>query len=1365
MANNIQIIGNITNTDVINRYSPEDISLIGIQEIQEYFNPETDYIEYYVYDKGNNLLNADYSYTNFKLPTNSSITPSYTPVPNINDNINNLDLGVVTPNPSSTGSSFTYIEIDPLSDLTQLGYNSGEFRIQYNFFKNKISNSNGDYFLKRISSDRTEISISSTVFSNSQIEEVANNLINEFNSSLYFNNYLINFGLNKQVVAVNIALDKIEEGYEILFKLYEPLPNDLNEKSTLWVVEEKVIPYVFDIDLNTIITPPAPLMLRGANFNIQVKQDLNKTSTQYSDYSSLISSVQTSQNNTYQKLLNTLTSKSIDINVDYTDYSNFSFFGSVEERLNGFYSKVKEIEDYNTLILNYSSSASFNPSLQLEINRYSSSINNIISNFDGYETFLYFGSSSYTWPKSNSTLPYTLYSTGSVSSSVWFNNAITSASLFDELNQNNLKNTIPVYLINNSSNNQYILFLNMIGHYFDNIWILLKSITDINLANNNLEQGISKDLVYHMLKSLGIDLFNSLEGENINQYLIGNNTGSNYISGSLTDFSPTSSYLNNIPKGDIVAEVYKRLYHNLPLLVKTKGTVSGLQNIVTMFGVTSSILNVKEYGGSLKSEELKGYSTNKVRLSDNNPTGSVLSRLTTIQQLPTSSNDYLDNDLQYIDVSFSPQTQIDLYISKSISSSNSSWDLDEYIGDPRQQYSNTYPDLINQRKIYFEQGTGSYAPFTASYLDYNGFIRLIQFFDNSLFKTIESFIPARTSLSTGITFNSPVLERNKFAYSNPNSSSLENTLTAEYNTFSESGSIVIAKGSTGGVFPLQSEYYYTSSTVNTPATTQSLYSTSSLNMEWNDYAISLNETIWTSSLFIDNYTLVNITGSIFHNEAIAQTFEIRLMPANTLLWTTASSGIGGIYGFNLTSSISTNNYLLFSGSQYAISTPASSSFLTVNVYTSSNSSSVTTVTQSGQFWEENIVTPLGNVTKINTNQSEFYTGQLGGAEIIIYSGSLTLPTTDSPLLNNVSDSINSRVRNNIYTPNKDFIIVYNSSSYLTSAELQDSYLSLSSYNRSRYEGVKVTSNEYNTITASNDSYGNLAAIDQYTDIFGYFDWIGDASPEVPNAGNIHIIQLIDRNGNVIPLNPLENKNKFIVENIFKAGESVNLYFIDSLNDSRQGSSGSYIIHTAGGYYDTSLFISSSVISISTVENLIPSVNNSPQWDLPTNSIISMSNSPIFTWLNKTWELNNLLNVIKVVGYTNSMLSNVIPENTTIYNGGDFIFNTNYFPVTTFDIARVVTTHSFPNETDNYYEEKYINTVSTSSTNYSLFSSYSALVDPIDIGTYDLRIIRKLEKEDFVVVNNITSAGPGLIIPKNYNPNLNYVQLAKKAGIL
>ena len=974
MANNIQIIGNILNTNTISRYSTEDTNLIESQDIQETFNPIQDYIEYYIYDNGGNLINLDYNYVNYKLPTTNAITPLYTPAPNPDGSINSYDSSVVNTNPLAVGSSFSLIEIDPIKDLQQAGYNSGEFKVQYNFFSNKVSSPAASFFLKRISSDRTEISITSAGMSNIQIEAIADGLLNEINNSPFYTNYLINFGLNQQFNAVNVALDKIESNYEILFKLYEPLPDNIVEKTSLWVVGEKVTPYVFDINLDVLISPPTPLTLRGANFNIPVSVEVNTISSQYNNYSNLVSSLQVSQSNTYNKLLNTLTSQSIAINVDYTNYDNFAFFGSVESRLNNFYDKVKQIEDYNSLITSYTLSASLYPNLQTEITLYSSSISNIISTLDGYETYLYFESSSYAWPKSTSVLPYILYSTGSASVINWFNTNINLASSYDELNQNNFKNSIPLFLVNDTNNSQYLVFLSMVGQYFDNIWILLKSITDINLSNNNLTEGISKDLVKHVLKSYGINLYNSSGGEDLNTFLVGNNTGSAVYSGSLNNFSYTSSYLNNIPKNDLLSETYKRIYHNLPYLVKTKGTITGLKAIISLFGITGSILNVKEYGGETSGDILKGYSSNKVRAVGNIAIGNTLSPLVSIQQSPSSSIEFIDNDLPFVDISFSPQTQLDLYVSQSISATNSTWDLDNYIGDPRQIYSGSYPDLTAQRKIYFEQGTGSYAGFTGSLLDYNGFIRLIQFFDNSLFKTLEDFVPLRTSLSTGITFNSPVLERNKFAYSKPNTSTTESIKTAEFTT-------------------------------------------SSIGTEYGNFYNKLSNNK-------SAYYTGELSGSIINS------YESYFIPSNQ------------------------NPYL--------------GNFTTWN-----NQHSITESIDTTKF-----------------SKSEF-----------------------NVLLNNIPNNKLSNNRRTIELPTGQQNFVSSSNSITSISELQDSYLSLSSYTKSRHAGIKITSAKYNEYTnGDSGSYGLTSAIDKFQTQFLVFNEIRGTYPELVGGSVLFINSLIDKNG-------------------------------------------------------------------------------------------------------------------------------------------------------------------------------------------------------------------------------------------------------------
>lgn len=789
MADNIKIIGNILNTTTVSRYSAEDINLIPSTKLQENFGGESDYIELFIYDAGGNLLNIDYNYLNYKLPPNTGLTPGVETQPNVDNNIPTENVGIVAISSPQTSSLYPIIEIDPVKDLQNLGYSSGEFSIRYNFFQNKISNYiNEALFIKEISSDRTEIRLASTTLLDSEIETITNSIIDEINTSPYQIDYLLNLGNNEQYLAVNIALNKVNTGYEILFKLYEPLPLNIQEKNVLWVVKEKVSPYIFDINLDKLITQAPGPVLRGPNFDISIENQ-GTISTQYNTYSNLVSGLQSLQNSSYNQILNLLNSQSIDINVDYNDLNNFVFFGSAKQRIINFYNKVKQIEDYNTLIVIYKAQVANIPSLQTEINLYSSSINNIITQLDGFESYLYFESGSLTssyeygitpYPKTGINKPYTLYTTASNQFISWSNNALTHSINYDLENPNNLEYAIPAFVKDDGNNQPFLVFLNMVGHYFDNIWIYLKSVTDINVANNNLEQGISKDLVYERLRSMGVKLYNSQAGESVDQYLIGANTGSTVFD---NNFTITGSYINNIPRKDLVSELYKRIYHNLPLLLKTKGTVSGLEHINTIFGITSSILDIKEFGGTTKNELIKGYNIDKVRIIPNTLEGNVLSSELSLQTFPISSTSFRDEDTHYIDISFSPETQIDTYVSKSIASNNPTFNLDNYIGNPGQLYSSSYADLEAQKTLYFQTGTPGYPGFTGSLMDYNGFIRLIQYFDNSLFKMLADFVPERASLSTGVTINSPVLERNKAVYSIP-SSTKQITYDAEYTTSS-----------------------------------------------------------------------------------------------------------------------------------------------------------------------------------------------------------------------------------------------------------------------------------------------------------------------------------------------------------------------------------------------------------------------------------------------------------------------------------------------------------------------------------------------------------------------------------------------------
>jgi hypothetical protein len=175
---------------------------------------------------------------------------------------------------------------------------------------------------------------------------------------------------------------------------------------------------------------------------------------------------------------------------------------------------------------------------------------------------------------------------------------------------------------------------------------------------------------------------------------------------------------------------------------------------------------------------IKNIVSNKIQIVDMNlPEGNTLSQYRSIQQQPTSST-YTEN-LAYTEVAFSPQNEINDDIMDQLGFFN----MGEFIGDPRQRFTQTtsYPDLDALRNAYFEKYISNY--------DLNDYIRLIKFFDNSLFKMIKDFTPARSSLASGVVVKQHLLERNKYP---------QPEVTQSLYDYSGSIDIVFISGGAGG---------------------------------------------------------------------------------------------------------------------------------------------------------------------------------------------------------------------------------------------------------------------------------------------------------------------------------------------------------------------------------------------------------------------------------------------------------------------------------------------------------------------------------------------------------------------------------------
>ena len=504
------------------------------------------------------------------------------------------------------------VVVFPENDLKEAGYTEGNFNVYYNFYRPALKSDQYSYFLKTISPSRAEVRLSVNNISNEEVEH----LVQEFQSLLQKEDLFTDFYIEidgNYYIANNILLDTSGEIYTILLKLYQPLPPSIVIDTQLQVVFEVAETVGFNINF-----PPQPVeiqenieYIKGPNFSYQLSDQVNN-STIEQDYNSLIGVNQLTSS--YNELENILSQKGISINIDYEDFNNFIQFSSAKQRLLNFYYKVGQIESFNNDINNLNTiTGPSTTSISSSKSSLEAQITDIIKNFDGYENYLYYTSGALAYPKSNSSQPYTLYSTGSVEVLTWlgsdietssnYGGRLLTASLFDNENQENLFNLVPTYLSEDPANAGYELFLNMIGQHFDILYSYINVITEKNNADNRLDYGISKDLVADALRNAGLKLYqNNFSSDELYSAIIGYNPDGTTLPPTGSEVIDTYVAVENsaIPLNDLNKETYKRLYHNLPYLLKKKGTVEGLRALINCFGIPDTILRISEFGGKDK---------------------------------------------------------------------------------------------------------------------------------------------------------------------------------------------------------------------------------------------------------------------------------------------------------------------------------------------------------------------------------------------------------------------------------------------------------------------------------------------------------------------------------------------------------------------------------------------------------------------------------------------------------------------------------------------------------------------------------------------------------------------------------------------
>ena len=246
----------------------------------------------------------------------------------------------------------------------------------------------------------------------------------------------------------------------------------------------------------------------------------------------------------------------------------------------------------------------------------------------------------------------------------------------------------------------------------------------------------------------------------------GTSTGANRFVGQLQELRLWSSSLQNSAFDNHVKapgaynanlDAYSELIFRLPLNQKINhaltSSLSGIQP-------KASTISASFAGWSLNTpydsyEETQYYDApslgagtfddNKIRIEQNELVGS----LDVKTRAERSQFDKAPLDSKKLGVYFSPQSMIDEDVIAQLGFVN----LDQYIGDPGETDSKSYPKLIQAAQTYWKK--------YANRNDINAYINMFTLFDLSFFRQLDQLLPARAHKLTGILIQPNVLERSK----------------------------------------------------------------------------------------------------------------------------------------------------------------------------------------------------------------------------------------------------------------------------------------------------------------------------------------------------------------------------------------------------------------------------------------------------------------------------------------------------------------------------------------------------------------------------------------------------------------------------
>jgi len=282
------------------------------------------------------------------------------------------------------------IFLKPNEYLDRTGFSENNYNLQFDFIT-RFTTDTDDFYISEISPSRKEIrlSLGSTSTISDGIKDEVLQFLNEDTDAYNFNSFL-ELSQGRLIPINGYAFDIItNEKRTLILKLNQPLPNNISTLSKDFRIVNKFLSSqtetIFFIDREK-------LAISGLGLDIDEGYSTEDTTIidDYLNYNAITGSSGTNIINELQRQ-----KKDINLNIDYSKFSNHTFFGSAESRLKNFKTKAVKLEGLYSQISSSLSNASTANVIEKRKDLFNQ-VEGIKNNFTHYENFLYMDGQSYS---------------------------------------------------------------------------------------------------------------------------------------------------------------------------------------------------------------------------------------------------------------------------------------------------------------------------------------------------------------------------------------------------------------------------------------------------------------------------------------------------------------------------------------------------------------------------------------------------------------------------------------------------------------------------------------------------------------------------------------------------------------------------------------------------------------------------------------------------------------------------------------------------------------------------------------------------------------------------------------------------------